>query len=366
MLRAIVLVLLALAQSAVASPIRDGVNAVTGDDSWIARFGVAPGPDADEQLRLRVHLEYIEQMLRAVDTTELAPDLRDARARNLDLLRAYHQRGVFPTNGAFAGRRPHFIDEAGRICAVGYLIEQTAGRAVAEAINARYEWSYLWEIRGDEVEHWIASSGLTLIELAMIQPGYRPRPIEPIKPPVIEETEEQVRQQIVALVNRATPEIQSCANAIGLRSATKLRITVDVPARGALTSGIPRLDSDALSVCIVRVIGTQLVRYTQRRTGTMRFIHHVQIAKAAGAAFDREALAKRLHGAFSTESTCLVKTAAAINVRVAVDPSGRFDLISIDGGDDIDRTQCARRAIARAQIGFFGFRGKRTELEISL
>src|SRR5262245_26542479 len=90
--------------------VRGAVNAILGDDSYVAKFGTLPGPDVDEQLRLRVHLEHVEQLLREADTSTLVPELARARARNLGLLREYHRRGVFPTNHTFAGRRPHFID----------------------------------------------------------------------------------------------------------------------------------------------------------------------------------------------------------------------------------------------------------------
>jgi hypothetical protein len=149
------------------------VNAVIGDLSYWTRFGRWPGPEAEEATRIRTHLAYVERLLRSRPTEHLSPAQRAARARHLDRLHDYWTRGVFPRNDRFPDRRqPTFIDSAGRICAVGYLIEQSAGRAVAERINARYKYAYLHTIEMPLLEKWIAQSGLTKHELAMIQPAY--------------------------------------------------------------------------------------------------------------------------------------------------------------------------------------------------
>lgn len=156
-----------------ASAASEPVNAVLGDASFVARFGHAPGPDADEAVRLRTHLAYVEQLLRARPTDHLSPALRAARARNLDRLHAYWTAGRFPRNYDAPGeRQPTFIDREGRICAVGYLIEQSAGRAVAERINARYKHAFIREIDTPVLDQWATASGLTKQELAMIQPQY--------------------------------------------------------------------------------------------------------------------------------------------------------------------------------------------------
>ena len=60
----------------------------------------------------------------------------------------------------------------GRICAVGYLIEQSAGRALAEAINAHFAEAMITEMESLALDGWIATSGLNVCELAMIQPCY--------------------------------------------------------------------------------------------------------------------------------------------------------------------------------------------------
>lgn len=149
------------------------VNAVLGDASYIARFGHRPGRGASETVRLRTHLAYVEQLLRARPMSHLTAQQRAARARHLDRLHTYWTRGQFPQNHtAGSGRRPTFIDRDGRLCAVGYLIAQSAGRDVAERINAEYKHAYLWEMDLPVIDAWAESAGFTLRELAMIQPMY--------------------------------------------------------------------------------------------------------------------------------------------------------------------------------------------------
>ncbi len=149
------------------------VNAVLDDASYIARFGHRPGPDASETVRLQTHLAYVEQLLRARPTPHLTPAQRAARTRHLDRLRTYWTRGQFPQNPRPSiGRQPTFIDRNGRICAVGYLIAESAGWDVAQRINAEYKHAYITEIDAPVLDEWAEQAGLTRRELAMIQPQY--------------------------------------------------------------------------------------------------------------------------------------------------------------------------------------------------
>lgn len=149
------------------------VNAVLGDRSFVAAFGRAPTAGDDEQLRIRTHLAYVERRLRAADVSGLAPEARAERARLLDVLAVYRERGAFPRAFPATGtRRPCFIDAEGRICAVGRLIEASEGRAAAEAIAEAHRYAYVAEMPVALLAGWAARSGFTLRELAMIQPAY--------------------------------------------------------------------------------------------------------------------------------------------------------------------------------------------------
>jgi len=148
------------------------VNPVIGDAGFIAAFGRAPDVRDDEDLRIAAHLSYVEILLRQRTTDDLSPQLRAERERNIQRLHDYRMRGVFPRNRKYAERRPCFIDDDGRICAVGFLVEQSAGRDVAEGINGRFQYARIDQMRSKVLDRWIERSGLTRREVAMIQPAY--------------------------------------------------------------------------------------------------------------------------------------------------------------------------------------------------
>ena len=151
----------------------DSVNLVLGDASFQARFGRAPTAHDPEVLRIRVHLEYVLELLRQRSTAHRSAAERAARARNLERLAAYARAGVFPRNDDHPdARRPTFIDSRGRICAVGYLLEQDLGRGAAEAIAADFKYAFIREIDSPLLTRWAATAGLDREELEMIQPGY--------------------------------------------------------------------------------------------------------------------------------------------------------------------------------------------------
>ena len=149
------------------------VNAVLGDASFVAKFGNQPAKTASEQLRIQTHLEYVEKLLRSKDVTHLTNAQKRKRLKTLNLLHDYWTAGIFPKNYDFQRKRiPCFIDKDGNICAVGYLIEQTAGRIVAEHINSKYKYEYVLNMNDNTIDSWIKSNGLTKEECAMIQPSY--------------------------------------------------------------------------------------------------------------------------------------------------------------------------------------------------
>jgi hypothetical protein len=148
------------------------VNAVLGNQSFRAVHGRAPRPNTPERLRLQTHLAYVEALLRSRDRPSLTDAQRARRAALLDHLHTYWTRGTFPRNTEVPGRSPVFIDEEGRLCAVGALIAATAGRGLAERIDARYHLADVREMEMPAIDRWATRHGVTRRELAMIQPGY--------------------------------------------------------------------------------------------------------------------------------------------------------------------------------------------------
>lgn len=159
------------------------INAVIGDVSFTAKYGYSPTATTDENLRIKTHLAYVENQLRRRDLSGLTTTQRINRSRLLDLLHDYWSTGIFPRNFDYPSERiPCFIDDDGRICAVGYLIEKTGGRAVAEEINAKFKYHYLLDMNDATVDSWIGASGLSKVECAMIQPEYSYMPPIQIEP----------------------------------------------------------------------------------------------------------------------------------------------------------------------------------------
>ena len=148
------------------------VNAVLGNQSFRAVHGRAPRPDTPERLRLQTHLAYVEALLRSRARPSLTDAQRGRRTALLDRLHAYWTRGTFPRNTEVPGRSPVFIDEEGRLCAVGALIAATAGRGLAERIDDTHPLANVREMEVPAIDRWAERHGMTRRELAMIQPAY--------------------------------------------------------------------------------------------------------------------------------------------------------------------------------------------------
>ncbi|MEO8171569.1 MAG: hypothetical protein ABI581_00745 [Sediminibacterium sp.] len=151
------------------------VNPLLGDISYMSKFGHKPDPETDNDLRIRTHLEYAENLLRNREVSSLPAELKVKRNHLLNLLHNYWTNGVFPKNYDYADqRKPCFIDKDGTICAVGYLVEQTTSRKVAENINNKHKYDEVLLMNDQTVDNWILTSGLSKEECAIIQPTYGP------------------------------------------------------------------------------------------------------------------------------------------------------------------------------------------------
>lgn len=166
------------------------VNAVIGDESYISYYGQAPTSEVSDTLRIEQHLMYVEDLLRNINVAAsgMPLELQTKRLELLNHLRDYRLAKRYPKNYDYPGtRKPCFIDKNGNICAVGYLVEKSVGRATAEYINSKFKYTYIFDIEDQRFQDWVLSSGFTLNELAMIQPTYdyhyepvvRREPIEP-------------------------------------------------------------------------------------------------------------------------------------------------------------------------------------------
>ena len=153
---------------------KDLVNPIIGNQSYLEAFGTQPDANSDNQTRVFTHLKYAENLLRSRDVSHLSAEKQQRRTQLLNLLRDYYTAGKFPKNKDYPSeRRPRFIDDEGTICAVGYLVEKTAGLKTAQAINAKHQYDAIMDMDMPELDAWIAQSGLTREECAIIQPTYK-------------------------------------------------------------------------------------------------------------------------------------------------------------------------------------------------
>ncbi|WP_276505049.1 hypothetical protein [Terrimonas pollutisoli] len=164
--------------TAVAQTKSQEINAVLHDESYVATTGRLPNATATETERIQVHLSYVESLLRSAKSNLSATQSAN-RVTILNLLHEYWTAAIFPVNRDYPGeRRPCFIDANGNICAVGYLVEQTKGREMAESINEKHQYDFLLDMQEPAIEEWASEYGLTLEECAMIQPTYGPPPAD--------------------------------------------------------------------------------------------------------------------------------------------------------------------------------------------
>ena len=126
------------------------------------------GADFSTAEKIRAHLAATEKRLRETDETS------PARLATLRRLHAYWERGQFPENRDSKSQVPVFVDRGGVPCAVAQLMLDSGNEVLAGRIHASDNNGYLLEMKVPGLEEWIATTGLTAVELASIQPSYAP------------------------------------------------------------------------------------------------------------------------------------------------------------------------------------------------
>ena len=332
------LTLVAVSVASTAAADVSPINAVAGDQSWVERHGRPPteADDARELDRIQTHLAWVERVLRARDVSGLDPERRARRARLLDALTIYRAAGAFPHNERFAGRRPRFIDDEGRICAVGYLIEVDAtfpegGRALAEAIDARFEYDYLLDMDDPRLASWVASSGFTARELAMIQPSYHFQPPEPVRPVEPPPPPPMSASELAVAMIRADAVVRACAEDAGPAIA---RVTVrHSRRRGLSVSAVTRPRRRAVEACVRRAVEIQIV--SAARGAPDRPLATARTYRLRPPADPRAALLfearSALDGGLAQMQGCMPPPTSArrgdVALRVRVEPDGTLTLV---------------------------------------
>ncbi|MBD2045503.1 DUF928 domain-containing protein [Coleofasciculus sp. FACHB-64] len=126
-----------------------------------------------EDIRIRRHLRSVEHQLRTISSKIKLKAINPLRLRYLDLLHEYWLSGQFPRNYSLPHQTtPCFIDRDGQVCAVAHLLIATGYSDLASQIADQANNAYITEMTFPALDKWVAESGLTLSELALIQPVY--------------------------------------------------------------------------------------------------------------------------------------------------------------------------------------------------
>lgn len=151
----------------------DPINSVIGDISYYEKYHAYPSEFSNENDRIATHLNFVINYLEDHTPEDLNSDQKRNRFQMIFLLRKYVQLREFPKNYDYPGMRiPCFIDKDGNICAVGFLVAETAGYDAAEKINEEYKYSFISDMDSPALMEWVKASGLTMEECAMMQPSY--------------------------------------------------------------------------------------------------------------------------------------------------------------------------------------------------
>lgn len=130
---------------------------------------------------LEVALDRLEQRRGEDWTVDEREDWRlrlaAERLTNVLRLRRYQRRGLFPVNEHVADRAaPVFVDNYDTACAVGHLMRESGWAAEVAAIESEHNLIYVTDVVEGAVVEWVATSGLTQEEAAVIQPAYEITP----------------------------------------------------------------------------------------------------------------------------------------------------------------------------------------------
>jgi len=128
-----------------------------------------------ERELIQIHLQLVEQHLRTVDVADLTDAQKANRTEGLDILKTYHEKGIFPINTRHEYTIPYFIDDFNTACAVGHILRESGGVTLATEIANTVNYAYIEEMPYDkELGQWAEEMGFSTQELKWIQPAYSP------------------------------------------------------------------------------------------------------------------------------------------------------------------------------------------------
>ena len=117
--------------------------------------------------RICYRLTRVERRLRRV------ADSSGVRQQTLDMLHEYRQQREYPRNHEVPRYySPCFIDPDDRLCAVAYLMIETGAAAPAKIIASTENYARIHDMEFNGLAGWAKQVGLSVDELAQIQPSY--------------------------------------------------------------------------------------------------------------------------------------------------------------------------------------------------
>jgi hypothetical protein len=123
-----------------------------------------------------------EMPARALDRDSVRQALLARRATNLATFRAYQKRAVFPSNTYQNQIINVWRDDAGNLCAVATLVNQTDKKLV-ERVAEQTNYIKLGTVTTGPLMDWMLTSGFTQEEIAQIQLPDSPVTTRPIPAP---------------------------------------------------------------------------------------------------------------------------------------------------------------------------------------
>lgn len=105
---------------------------------------------------------------------EVTKQLAAARAKHLDQLHAYWDRGEFPMNETEDEIANIFRDRAGHLCAVANMLWTDGETELVDDTAERDNLIRLADVHDGPLYDWVMQSGFTQEEVAMIQVPYMP------------------------------------------------------------------------------------------------------------------------------------------------------------------------------------------------
>jgi hypothetical protein len=117
-----------------------------------------------------------EPTAKSPKVADIYRQLFQERMKNIERLRHYHERGVFPQNYDIPEQVPIFVDVHGTHCAMAQLVKESGAEDIVRQVVKLDNNIRVKDVKAGPFFEWMHWSGLTQEECARVQPSYRPRP----------------------------------------------------------------------------------------------------------------------------------------------------------------------------------------------